>query len=237
METQPLLNTLLARQVEGIIWAVPEIADNHDWLQSQLDGYTVPIIFLTMQNQPTASSVTVDNYLGGRMATEHLIEQGYAHIGHLAGPMDWWESRQRHAGWRDALSEAGRTVLDSHSTPGNWSAASGAQEIVKLLDSYPEMDALFVGNDQMALGVLQVAYQKGIRVPEDLAIIGFDGIPESAYYWPPLTTVYQDLRDLGSTAVRELVRMVEDGRKDHEAVAQTQISLRPELVVRSSSIR
>lgn len=235
-DIQPLLNTLLARQVEGIIWAVPEIGDNRDWLRPHFEGSAVPIIFLTTETRPGISNVSVDNYLGGRIATEHLIEQGYTHIGHLAGPLDWWEARQRLVGWQDALREAGRPALGSHTVSGNWSAASGAQEISKLIDSYPEMDAVFVSNDQMAQGVLHVACQKGIRVPEDLAIVGFDGIPETAYYWPPLTTVYQDLRELGSTAVRELVDILEAGRQDHEPVEAKQISLRPELIVRASSI-
>jgi len=235
MDTQPLLNTLLARQVEGIIWAVPEIGDNRDWLRPHFEGSTVPIIFLTMEARPGVSTVSVDNYRGARMATEHLIEQGYGHIGHLAGPLDWWESRQRLLGWQDALRDAGRPVLDSHTISGNWSAASGAQEILKLLDSYPEMDAVFVSNDQMATGVLQVTCQRNIRVPQDLAIIGFDGIPETAYYWPPLSTIYQDLRDLGSTAVRELVSMIDAGRRDHAVFEPKQISLQPELVVRAST--
>jgi LacI family transcriptional regulator len=236
MDTQPLLNTLLARQVEGIIWAVPEIGDNRDWLQPEFEGSLVPTIFLTMETRTGISTVSVDNYLGGRMATEHLLSQGYAHIGHLTGPLDWWEARQRLLGWQDALREAGRPIHDAYTAAGNWSAASGAHEIQRLLDSYPEMDAVFVGNDQMALGVLQIASKKGIRVPEDLAIVGFDGIPESAYYSPPLTTIYQDLRDMGCTAVRELVGMVEESHRDHEVVVPKRISLQPELVVRASSI-
>lgn len=236
MDTQPLLNTLLARQVEGIIWAVPEIGDNRDWLRPHFENPLVPIIFLTMANRPGISTVTVDNYLGGRMATKHLIDQGYAHIGHLAGPQDWWEAHQRFEGWRDVLHEAGRPVEDRHMVSGNWSAASGAQEIQKLFNSYPEMDAVFVANDQMAQGVLQAAYQKGLRVPADLAIVGFDGIPESAYYWPPLTTMYQDLRTLGSTAVSELIAMVDAGRQMYEPFEPKQISLQPELVVRESSL-
>jgi len=234
-DTQPLLNTLHARQVEGIIWAVPEIGDNRDWIQWQTPELSVPIIFLTMQEQPGVSIVRIDNYQGGRMATQHLLAQGYRHIGHLTGPLDWWESRQRLAGWRDALHEAGMPVSDSHMATGNWSAASGAQEILKLLESYSEMDAVFVGNDQMAQGVMYAACQQGIRIPDDLAIVGFDGIPETAYYWPPLTTVAQDMRTLGSTAVSELARMVDAVREDHATIEPQQLTLQPELIVRAST--
>ncbi|MFO7957094.1 MAG: substrate-binding domain-containing protein, partial [Candidatus Brocadiia bacterium] len=104
-----------------------------------------------------------------------------------------------------------------------------------LLDSYPEMDALFVGNDQMALGVLHVACREGIRVPQDLALVGFDGIPEAAYYWPPLTTVYQDQPELGRTAVRELSHIVEASHQQEESIDPVTLTLQPELLVRQSS--
>ena len=234
-DIQPLLNSLMARQVDGIIWAVPEIGTNRVWLEGQLPELAAPIIFLTMRARPGLSSVSVDNYKGGCLATEHLLQQGYQQIGHISGPLDWWEARQRMAGWQDTLRQAGRPVADHHWAAGNWSAASGERAIGPLLDAYPEMDAMFVANDQMALGVLQVACRQGLRVPQDLAVVGFDGIPETAYYWPPLTTVYQDLRELGCTAVRELTKAVEAGYQQEAPVSPVTLSLQPELIVRESS--
>ncbi|MGQ9625868.1 MAG: substrate-binding domain-containing protein [Anaerolineae bacterium] len=225
---------MLARQVDGIIWAVPEIGSNREWLQNS-PGLSVPMIFLTMQTHSDLSIISIDNYTGGRTATEHLLEQGYRNIGHISGPLDWWEARQRKAGWQDALSEAGFQVADHHWASGNWSSASGEQAMRRLLDAYPEMDAVFVANDQMALGVLQVACQKGIQVPKDLAVVGFDGIPESAYYWPPLTTVYQDQQKLGCIAVRELVQIIEASQQSKAVVEPKTILLQPELIVRESS--
>jgi len=235
-DIQPLLNSLLARQVDGIIWAVPEIGSNRDWLQSQPPELSVPMIFLTMQMRPDLFIVSIDNYTGGRIATEHLLKQGYRHIGHISGPLDWWEARQRKAGWQDALSEAGIQVADHHWESGNWSSASGEQAIRQLLDGYPEMEAVFVANDQMALSVLQVACRRGFQVPQDLAVVGFDGIPETAYYWPPLTTVYQDQQKLGCTAVRELVQIIEASRQSEAVIEPKTISLQPELIVRESSV-
>jgi LacI family transcriptional regulator len=235
-DVEPLLNSLRARQVDGIIWAVPEIGSNRDWLQSQPPELPIPMIFLTMQTRSDLFVVSVDNYTGGRIATEHLLEQGYRHIGHISGPLDWWEARQRKAGWQDALSEIGAQVADNHWEPGNWSSASGEQAIRKLLDGYPEMEAVFVANDQMALSVLQVACEKGLQVPQDLAVVGFDGIPETAYYWPPLTTVYQDQQKLGCTAVRELVQIIEANQQDKAVVEPKTISLQPELIARQSSV-
>jgi len=229
---QPLLNSLLARRVDGILWAVPEVGDNRAWIEDQLDGLPVPIIFTTMQAHPGVTVVAVDNYAGGRMATEHLLQQGYRHIGHISGPLDWWEARQRQAGWQDALLAAGAAF---YAEQGDWSSASGELAVGRLLARYPQMDAVFVGNDQMALGVLQAACRQGIRVPHDLAVVGFDGLPEAGHYWPPLTTVYQDLRKLGCSAVRELVRAIEADGQDRADFEPTSISLRPELIVRESA--
>jgi LacI family transcriptional regulator len=234
-DVQPLLNSLLARQVDGILWAVPEIGANRTWLEGQPPELAAPLTFLTMAPRPGLSSVSVDNYRGGCVATEHLLQMGYRHIGHISGPLDWWEARQRLAGWQDTLRQSGRQASDHHWKAGTWSAASGERAIGPLLDAYPEMDAVFVGNDQMALGVLQVACRRGLRVPEDLAIVGFDGIPEAAYYWPPLTTVYQDLCELGRTAVRELSRAVEAGHEEGGLSSPVTLSLQPQLIVRESS--
>jgi DNA-binding LacI/PurR family transcriptional regulator len=235
-EVEPILNAVLARQVDGIIWAVPEIAQNHDWLLGRLPHLPIPIIFLTMHQQANLSVVTVDNYLGGRLATEHLLEQGFRHIGHLAGPLAWWEARQRKAGWQDALIDAGLSVDDSHWAEGNWSSESGEAAIDQLLDQYPQMEAIFVANDQMALSVLRAARRRGIGVPQDLAVVGFDGLSEAAYFCPPLTTVYQNLHELGSLAVQQIVRMVETGREPNSIYEPKSIWLKPELIVRESSL-
>jgi LacI family transcriptional regulator len=232
----PPLKSLLALRIDGIIWAVAEVGDNRAWLHEQSGKLPVPIIFLTMQTRPDVPIVAVDNYAGGRMATEHLREQGYRHIGHITGPLDWWEARQRKAGWQDALQAAGVPEDALHFEEGDWSADSGERAISRLLTVYPEMDAVFVGNDQMALSVLQVACRRDIRVPEDLAVVGFDGLPEAAHYWPPLTTVYQDQQSLGRTAVQELVRMIESSGKGKDAIQPKTILLQPELSVRESSV-
>ncbi|MBN1122652.1 MAG: LacI family DNA-binding transcriptional regulator [Anaerolineae bacterium] len=228
---EPLINTLLARQVEGIIWAVPEIGDNRELLPE----VSIPSIYLTMQERPDVSTVAVDNYLGGRIATQHLIDQGYRRIAHLTGPLDWWESRQRKAGWLDTLRDAGLPVSEQQSASGNWSVGSGAQAMEQLVESFPDMDAVFVGNDQMALGAMHVAHQKGYRIPEDLGVVGFDGIPEAEYFVPPLTTISQDLRELGSTAVRQLTQAIGFGHLEHLVFEPRYISLRPELCIRESS--
>ena len=235
-DVRPLLNSLLQRRVDGIIWAVPEVGDNRAWLEDELGGLSAPMIFLTMQARQGLSIVAIDNHAGGCLATQHLLECGYQHIGHISGPMDWWEAQQRKAGWRDTLLAAGVPEADLRAAEGTWSSASGERAINQLLASYPEMDAVFVGNDQMALSVLQTACRRGIRIPEDLAVVGFDGLLETAHYWPPLTTVCQDLGNLGRTAVRELVRVIEATSEEQAALQPVSIVLRPELIVRGSSV-
>jgi LacI family transcriptional regulator len=235
-DLQPLFNSLIAHQIDGVIWAVPEVGDNRAWIEDQLDGLPAPVIFMTMQARPGVSIAAVDNRAGGRMATEHLLQQGYRHVAHVSGPLDWWEARQRRAGWQDALLAAGLSPADLHAEEGDWFSASGEEAIGRLLAGYPQMDAVFVGNDQMALGVLQTACRKGIQVPHELAVVGFDALSEAAHYWPPLTTVHQDLRRLGSTAVQLLVRAIEASRQDRAVFEPDSISLCPELIVRESSM-
>jgi LacI family transcriptional regulator len=232
-DLQPLLKALIARQIEGLIWAVPEVGDNRAWLDDQLEGFPAPMVFITMQARSDVTIIAVDNYAGGRMATEHLLQQGYRHVAHITGPLDWWEARQRKAGWHDALRDAGIPPDKGQVEVGDWSSASGEAAIGHLLERHPDLDAVFVGNDQMALGVLQTACRHGIRVPHDLAVVGFDGLPEAAHYWPPLTTIYQDQPCLGRLAVQEMVRVINTDETKIEARCTI---LQPELIVRESSV-
>ncbi len=234
-DIEPILNALLSRQVDGIIWAVPEIGNNHHWLVGRLPHLPVPIIFLTMHRQANLSVVAVDNYMGGRLATAHLLERGYRHIGHVAGPLSWWEAKQRRAGWQDALTDAGLPLADNQWAEGNWSSKSGERAVCQLLEQYPEMDALFVANDQMALSVLYVAYQRGMRVPQDLAVVGFDSIPEAAYFCPPLTTIHQNFHELGAIAVQQVAQMIEASRASETVYEPEMVWLKPQLITRESS--
>ena len=236
-DVMPIFQALLARHVDGIIWAVPEVGENRNWVDKQSLDLNIPIVYLAMGQKENISSVSVDNYLGGRMAMAHLLEQGYQHIGHITGPLDWWEARQRRVAWKDSLKESGFEARDEHWAEGNWSSASGVQAVEKLFEQYPEMDSIFVANDQMSLGVIQVACQRGLRIPQDLGIVGFDNIPESAFYCPSLTTVQQDQHAVGKVAVEEIIQIIESGRQGREPVNAKSIMLTPTLVVRRSSLR
>jgi DNA-binding LacI/PurR family transcriptional regulator len=236
-EFEPILKTLLSRHVDGILWAVPEVGENHLWVNTVLANMPVPIVFMTMEARPGLSIVHYDNFLGGKMATEHLFQQGYRHIGHITGPLDWWESRQRKAGWREALEGFGIEPSEAFCTEGNWSSSSGEIAFQQLLLQYPDMDAVFVANDQMALSVLQVACRKGISIPHNLGVVGFDGLAETPYFWPPLTTIVQDQHHLGCTVVEEIVHAIETERDEGLRTEARTIVLKPELLVRQSSLR
>jgi LacI family transcriptional regulator len=236
-DVAPIFQALLSRHVDGIIWAVPEVGENRNWVDQQSLDSRVPIVYLAMKPKENVSDVSVDNYLGGRMAISHLLEQGYKHIGHITGPLDWWEARQRMSAWKDALRESGFEARDDHWAEGNWSSASGVQAIERLFEQYTNMDSIFVANDQMALGVIQAACQKGLRIPEDLGVVGFDDIPESAFFCPPLTTVQQDQHAMGKVAVEETIKMIEAGWQGLEPIKPKSIMLTPTLIVRQSSLR
>ena len=195
------------------------------------------MVYLAMEPRDDILDVSINNYLGGRMAVDHLLEQGYRHIGHIAGPMDWWEAQQRMTGWKDTLRDAGIESKGDYWAEGNWSSASGAQAIEKLFAQYPEMDAVFVGNDQMALGVMQVVTQKGLRIPDDLGIVGFDNISESAFFSPPLTTIQQDQYRIGKVAVEQIIQIIESRLEGLEPETSNSFILSPTLVVRQSSLR
>jgi len=236
-----VLDDLLSRQVDGILWAVSEVGDNRRGLASRLRALKTPILFMTMEQRSGWPVVKIDNYAGGRIAVQHLLDLGHRHVGHISGPLAWWEARMRKSGWEDAMNDAGYAMSDHHWSEGDWSPASGKKAIDELLAKFPEMTGVFIANDQMALGALQYAHEHGIRVPNQLSIVGFDDVPESAFYWPALTTIHHDHYTLGCTAVKELVAMIDRRRKaelwgmpavDDQSLL---ISIEPTLTVRASA--
>lgn len=235
-DQERILDMLLARRVDGIIWAVPEVGENRRWLSSTELADLPPIVFLSMPSLPEISVVAVNNRGGARQAAAHLVEQGRRRIGIITGPMAWWEARERYEGWKGVLLEAGLDVPEGWVVESYWSPAGGEQAMRHLLENEAKLDAICCGSDQIALGALGAIHSCGRTVPDDVAVIGFDDMPESAYFWPPLTTVSQKLTDVGRTAVQELHRMIE-ARREGQAVETVAATIEPELVVRASSVR
>ena len=175
---ESIFQELFSRHVDGIIWAVQEVGENWSWVNKLAIDFDIPIVYLTMEPRKNVSVVLINNYMGGCMAMSHLLDQGYRHIGHISGPLGWWEARQRMKAWKDTLKEAGIGFQENFWVEGNWSSASGVRAAEKLFEQYADMDSILVANDQMALGAMQVVHQKGLRIPQDIGIVGFDNIPE-----------------------------------------------------------
>lgn len=169
--------------------------------------------------------VSVDQELGARLVTEHVLAGGARSVAHISGPAGWFDADRRVTGWRGALHAAG---LDTSALyEGDWGAARGL-EIGRDLARFGLPDAVFCGNDLTAIGLLAAFRERGIRVPQDVAVAGFDDIATAAYVDPPLTTVRQPFDDLGELAVATLLRAI----TGKDAPAQ---SLAPELIVRAST--
>ncbi len=170
--------------------------------------------------------VGVDQAKGARLALGHLMDQGHTVIGHLTGPEDWLDARAREAEWRFALAQAGLPVPPV--ARGDWSPDAGYAAAEELL-AIPGLTAVFAGNDQMALGLIHALSDRGLRIPEDISVVGFDDIPESPHFRPPLTTVHQDFETLGVAGVAVLLALL------GEEVPAMPRRIDPTLIVREST--
>lgn len=216
---------LLHQNVEAIVLLAAERSVLDD-AQAWEPG--VPLVAIASQGGGDGIHVSLDQYAGARLAVAHLQELGHRDIAHIAGPAGTMDADERLRGWQDALSTAQTTPPEL--LRGDWTSASGHLLGAELLrDRTP--DAVFVGNDQMALGFLHAAHDRGLRVPEDLSVIGFDDLPESAHFSPPLTTVRQDFTALGRQAMAAVLSQLQDAG----ALETADGALLPELIVRSST--
>jgi len=180
---------------------------------------------VVVDSRPDArfSIVQTDHAGGARAATTHLLSLGHEHVHHLAGPVGSFAAAERERGWREALADAG--IEAPAPVRGDWTSASGH----RAADALQSASAVFVANDQMALGALRAFADAGRRIPEDVAVVGFDDIVDAAEYRPPLTTVRQDFDVLGARAVAALISAIEGNAPSVEAVPTR-------LVVRASSV-
>ena len=236
-DSEQVLDTLITHRVDGILWAVPQVGNNRAWLESFNMEQLPPIVFLSMEPRPGLAIVAVDNFSGAKQATQHLIDQARRKIGIITGPLNWWEARERYAGWEAAMHQAHLETPPSLIVEGEWAADAGERGLQMLLNHEPDIDAVFASNDQIALGALGTAHRLGKQITHDLAIVGFDNMPEAACFWPPLTTVYQQLIDVGRIAVQTLHAMIEANRQLKGSNEASVTLVKPELIIRASSLR
>ncbi|MEV0627293.1 LacI family DNA-binding transcriptional regulator [Nonomuraea wenchangensis] len=214
---------LRAQAVDGVIIVAPH--------ESAADGLhhlppEMPVVAVDAGDDIPVPVAKVDQRAGAVRATRHLLSLGHRSVWHVAGPADWLDANGRIEGWREVLEAAGRPVPDV--LRGDWSSRSGYQ-LGRRLAADPEVSAVFVSNDQMALGVLRALREAGRRVPEDVSVVGFDDIPEAAYFWPPLTTVRQDFGEVGRHAFHMLLDRMAGTEPESRRLVE------PELVVREST--
>lgn len=159
---------------------------------------SIPVVMVQGVAADQPLSAGIDQEAGAQLAVGHLLDLGHRHVAHVSGPPDWIEAHQREAGWRAAHDERG--LRPGPELEGDWSSASGHRAGLRIAED-SHVTAVFAGNDVMALGVLHALHEKGRRVPDDVSVVGFDDAPESAFYWPSLTTVAQDFSELGERAL------------------------------------
>lgn len=224
-----LLNQILNRRVDGLLVINPHDDGRYQhFLPLVEQGF--PIVYL--KNSPMGdpvSAVYLDDRLGGSLATEHLIALGHSEIVIIQGNRNEECSRERSIGYLDAFAEAGITSNPSLITQGDWSAASGKHAVQNLLERQISFSAVFAQNDLMAVGAINALREAGLHVPNDISVIGYDDIPLSSYFAPPLTTIRQPLSKFGQIGAQLLI----DAIRQPNMRPQT-IVLEPELVIRNS---
>lgn len=196
--------------------------------------YTAHIPTVVVNHIPlsySGPSVTLDNNRAGRIAAEHLISLGHTHISHIAGPARLSISRERELGFVQTLNEHGIRPAYCPGSTGDWGCESGYRSMHQILNCGQELPtAVFAANDRMAIGAMRAIYDRGLRIPDDISLIGLDDIEIAAFTNPPLTTIGQPIIRMALTAVDILIRLLVG-----EKVAQSKVTLAPTLIIRSST--
>ncbi|KIQ66347.1 LacI family transcriptional regulator [Kitasatospora griseola] len=221
---QEAVDRLRDQGVEGVVVIAPQTSAVS--AVAKLSS-SIPVVAVGSGTRSSIPTVSVDNLSGAVAAVQQLLDLGHRTVHHLAGPAGWLESQDRQEGWRRTLEAAGARVPAVET--GDWSARSGyeaGQRIAALAD----VTAVFCANDHMALGLLRALHEGGRSVPDDISVVGFDDIPEAAYFIPPLTTVRQDFGELGRRALELLVAELSGATRPG-----ARVRVAPEMVLRRST--
>ena len=252
-----ILRGIRSGPVEVVMSSAPELASARQWSSRVASGERAGAIVVTSEltradqrnlarghvpyvvidpaaelPDPQVATVGATNWAGGFTAAQHLLQLGHRRIAVIGGPVSMQCSRARISGYNAALSSAGVEVDPALIKHGNFHHVGGHQAALELFELAEPPTAIFAGSDEQAFGVAEAARATGRRIPEDLSVVGFDDLPMSRWFSPPLTTVRQPLAEMGWTAAEMLVAMI-DQREPHGR----QVELATELVVRSSTAR
>lgn len=227
--TRQWMRNLQARATDGVILVTSDVQSP---LHADLRRLDIPTVVIDPSGVPAHDVPTVGaaNWSGGLSATEHLLALGHRRIGFIAGPRQLLCSRTRLDGYRSALEAAGIPVLEELICQGDFYHESGFTSGAHLLDLPEPPTAVFASSDQMAFGVYEAVRQRGLRVPDDMSIVGFDDLPEARWSSPPLTTVRQPLSEMGMLAARTVLRVSQG-----EQTESMRLELATQLVVRDST--
>ncbi len=222
------METLLQKRVDGLLLMCTE---NRWPSQTSLSRYpSLPIVMMDWAPFAGANDIIQDNaLLGGEMATDHLIARGYCRIACISGPLDKTPALGRLLGYRQAMQRAGLPIPEGYEVYSDFEFEGGLQAMLQLMTLAEPPEAVFTGNDAMAVGAYQALYQLGLRIPQDMAIIGYDDIELARYMTPPLTTIHQPKDALGELAIDTLLHRLANPDAEPQVLVLT-----PELLMRDS---
>src|SRR3954452_11214583 len=213
----------LDQRVAGLVVIAP-VASAGEALEHMPSG--IPLVTIDGDPERAHALVTVDQVAGARAATQHLLDAGHRTVWHVAGPAEWYDAAGRVQGWRQALEAAGAEVPPL--VPADWSAAAG-YSAGQMLARMPDLTAVFAANDHLALGILRALSEHGREVPGDVSLVGFDDVPEAAYFIPPLTTVRPPFDAVAQAGLDLLLAQLSAGDQ-----VPGRLVLAPDLIVRDS---
>ncbi len=223
------VNELLSHRVDGLLINVSLDEDGIQTI-SRMCAAT-PVLFFDVDPQADVSSIRADDpRLSTRQGVEHLIALEHRRIALITGPLTAVSARLRYHGWVDALEKHG--LRPCAVVEGKWNAESGFQAALQLLNGDAKPTAILVANDQMSLGVLRAAHESGLHIPSQLSVVGYDDAEDSAYFYPPLTTIQQDFKKLGEKSVDRIIALI---RQPDLSLQRTMLETK--LIVRQSTGR
>jgi LacI family xylobiose transport system transcriptional regulator len=222
---------VLQRKPAGVILVIADISSVD---QHQLRSHNIPFVIVDPEGDPAPDVPAIGsaNWMGGFLATRHLIELGHRKIATLAGPLDFLAATARVSGYRAALTGAGIPETPGYSPHSDFSQPAGAIGARRLLDRDDPPTAIFAASDMQALGVYEAARERGLTIPDDLSVVGYDDLQVAKWTGPPLTTVRQPLTEMAEEATRLVLRL-----RAEPQLKSTRIELATTLIVRGSTAR